>query len=38
MNAIMTTKKENQEMILYWVVRKVRADFEGKLKRKRFKF
>jgi len=23
---------------LYWVVRKVRADFEGKLKRRRFKF
>jgi len=22
----------------YWIVRKVRADFEGKLKRKRFKF
>jgi len=22
----------------YWVVRKVRADFEGKLKRRRFKF
>jgi len=24
--------------LLYWVVRKVRADFEGKLKRRRFKF
>jgi len=24
--------------IYYWVVRKVRADFEGKLKRRRFKF
>ena len=23
---------------MYWVVRKVRADFEGKLKRRRFKF
>jgi len=23
---------------IYWVVRKVRADFEGKLKRRRFKF
>jgi len=25
-------------MMLYWVVRKVRADFEGKWKRRRFKF
>jgi len=24
--------------MIYWVVRKVRADFEGKLKRRRFKF
>ena len=24
--------------LMYWVVRKVRADFEGKLKRRRFKF
>jgi len=23
---------------MYWVVRKIRADFEGKLKRRRFKF
>jgi len=23
---------------IYWIVRKVRADFEGKLKRRRFKF
>jgi len=23
---------------MYWVVRKVRVDFEGKLKRRRFKF
>ena len=25
-------------LLMYWVVRKVRADFEGKLKRRRFKF
>jgi len=25
-------------LLKYWVVRKVRADFEGKLKRRRFKF
>jgi len=24
--------------VMYWVVRKIRADFEGKLKRRRFKF
>jgi len=24
--------------LIYWVVRKVRVDFEGKLKRRRFKF
>ena len=23
---------------MYWVIRKVRADFEGKLKRRKFKF
>jgi len=25
-------------ILIYWVVRKVRADIEGKLKRRRFKF
>jgi len=27
-----------RKIFIYWVVRKVRVDFEGKLKRKRFKF
>jgi len=31
-------KKNLCEYAMYWVVRKVRADFEGKLKRRRFKF
>jgi len=26
------------DFALYWVVRKVRADIEGKLKRRKFKF
>jgi len=26
------------QTLIYWVVRKVRANFEGKLKRRRFKF
>ena len=28
----------NNVFPFYWVVQKVRADFEGKLKRRRFKF
>ena len=29
---------QKSEVYIYWIVQKVRADFEGKLKRRRFRF